>query len=223
MSVAPVLPRRGLIFILVSPSGAGKSTLSRLLLQEEPRMAMSVSVTTRKKRSNEVNGVHYHFIDEKRFLQMRDRGELLEWAEVHGNFYGTPREPVEEALAEGRDILFDIDVQGTLELYTTMRADMVAVFILPPTIGEQISRLRRRATDDDAAILKRLTTARKELTLWHEFDYVVVNDDLDRAYSEIRAILQAERLKRQGKQAGDVIAQLEADLDRVLEAGKLPR
>jgi guanylate kinase len=218
-----ILPRRGLIFILVSPSGAGKSTLSRLLLQEEPRMAMSVSVTTRKKRSNEVHGVHYHFIDQKRFAQMREREELLEWAEVHGNFYGTPREPVEQALAEGRDILFDIDVQGTLELYKTMRADMVAVFILPPTINEQISRLRRRATDDEAAILKRLTTARQELTLWHEFDYVVVNDDLDRAYSEIRAILQAERLKRQGKQAGDVIAQLAADLDTVLKAGKLPR
>lgn len=216
------IARRGLIFVLVSPSGAGKSTLSRALLQREQGLELSVSVTTRQRRTNEVDGVHYHFVDIPTFQDMRKRGQLLESAEVHGNFYATPRAPVEKALGEGRDILFDIDVKGTLELYKTMRADMATVFILPPSIEEQIDRLRRRATDDEAAILKRLGTARSELALWQKFDYVIVNDDLDRAYAELTTILDAERQKRRSQELQPLIDILDHDLTAVLTSGKLP-
>ena len=139
--------RRGLVLIIASPSGAGKSTLSRLLLQTDPQLTLSVSVTTRPRRPSEVDGIHYHFIDKRRFEALRDRGELLEWAQVHGNFYGTPREPVETALEAGRDYLFDIDVQGTLQVYREMRSDVASVFIVPPLISELVEPLRRRAED----------------------------------------------------------------------------
>ena len=188
--------RRGLILIIASPSGAGKSTLSRLLLQTDPDLTLSVSVTTRQRRPSEVDGIHYHFIDKRRFEALRDRGELLEWAEVHGNFYGTPREPVEAALRAGRDTLFDIDVQGTLQVYQALRPDVASVFILPPSIPELVERLRRRAEDDAATIQKRLGSAAKEIPHWRDFDYVLVNDDLDRSFARLQAILAAERLKR---------------------------
>jgi guanylate kinase len=206
--------RRGLVLIIASPSGAGKSTLSRLLLQTDQDLALSVSVTTRPRRPSEVDGIHYHFIGKRRFEELRDRGELLEWAEVHGNFYGTPREPVETALEAGRDYLFDIDVQGTLQVYQAMRADVASIFILPPSIPELVERLRRRAEDDAATIQKRLASAAKEIPHWRDFDYVLVNDDLDRAFAGLRAILAAERLKRSRKEpafeslAGELLADL---------------
>ena len=190
------LPRRGLVLIITSPSGAGKSTLSRLLLQADDQLSLSVSVTTRPRRPSEVDGMHYHFIDKRRFEALRERGELLEWAEVHGNFYGTPREPVETALEAGRDYLFDIDVQGTLQVYQEMRSDVASVFILPPSIPELIGRLHRRAEDDETTIQKRLASAAKEIAHWRDFDYVLVNDDLDRTFAGLQAILAAERLKR---------------------------
>jgi guanylate kinase len=188
--------RRGLMLIIASPSGAGKTTLSRLLLQTEKGITMSVSVTTRPRRASEVDGVHYHFLSKRDFETTRDRGDLLEWAEVHGNFYGTPRAPVEAALSAGGDVLFDIDVQGTLQLYDKARADIVSVFILPPSVKEMQSRLQRRAEDDAGTIMKRLATAKRELPRWVDFDYVIVNDDLDRAFGELQAILLAERLRR---------------------------
>ncbi|MBV8763406.1 MAG: guanylate kinase [Hyphomicrobiales bacterium] len=190
------LPRRGLILIIASPSGAGKSTLSRLLLQADDRLTLSVSVTTRLRRPSEVDALHYHFIDQHQFEMLRERGELLEWAQVHGNFYGTPRRPVETALEAGRDYLFDIDVQGTLQVYKAMRSDVASVFILPPSIPELVERLRRRAEDDESTIQKRLASAAAEISHWRDFDYVLVNDDLNRTFADLRTILAAERMKR---------------------------
>ncbi|SED85082.1 guanylate kinase [Rhizobiales bacterium GAS191] len=209
-----VAPRRGLILIIASPSGAGKSTLSRLLLQKNPDLTLSVSVTTRQRRPSEVDGIHYHFIDKRRFEALRDRGELLEWAEVHGNYYGTPREPVEAALLAGRDTLFDIDVQGTLQVYQALRPDVASVFILPPSIPELVERLRRRAEDDAATIQKRLASAAKEIPHWRDFDYVLVNDDLERSLASLEAILTAERLKRARNDlpAGGLVDELMAEL-----------
>lgn len=190
--------RRGLGLILASPSGAGKSTLSRQLISDEkPTISLSISVTTREKRSSEIDGVHYHFVSKTRFETMRDHGELLEWAEVHGNYYGTPREPVEAAFAEGLDILFDIDWQGTVQVIEKLPADVVTVFILPPSMTELASRLHRRAEDSEEVIARRLANAKTEIAEWRRFDYVVVNDDLQRAYADVRAILRAERLKRE--------------------------
>jgi guanylate kinase len=189
--------RRGLGLVLASPSGAGKSTLSRQLLQTEKDITLSVSVTTRGKRSSEIEGVHYRFVDPRRFAAMRDHDELLEWAEVHGNFYGTPREPVEAAFAAGRDVLFDIDWQGTVQVVEKLPADVVTVFILPPSMTELAARLHRRAEDSEEVIAKRLANAKTEIAEWGRFDYVVVNDDLERAFAEVRAILTAERLKRE--------------------------
>jgi guanylate kinase len=209
--------RRGVMLIIASPSGAGKTTLSRLLLQTVKGITMSVSATTRMRRASEVDGVHYHFLSKRDFETTRDRGDLLEWAEVHGNLYGTPRAPVEKALSDGLDILFDIDVQGTLQLYEKARADIVSVFILPPSVKEMRSRLQRRAEDDMAMITKRLATAKNELPHWADFDYVIVNDDLDRAFSELQAILMAERLRRSRRPAlQHVVDRLGAELGDVL-------
>ena len=189
-------PRRGLMFVISSPSGAGKGTLSRNILDTDRDMTLSISVTTRDRRPSEINGVHYHFISQQRFLSMRDGGELLEWAEVHGNYYGTPQAPVEEALASGRDVLFDIDWQGAAQLRDKMSADVVSVFILPPSMAELRSRLTRRAEDAPEVIEKRLVNARREIAEWSNFDYVVVNDDLDAAFADLTAILRAERSRR---------------------------
>ncbi len=188
--------RRGLMLVLSSPSGAGKSTIARNLLEHDPGLELSVSVTTRPRRPSEIDGVHYHFISQREFDRLRDSEALLEWAEVHGNCYGTPREPAEAAMADGRDMLFDIDWQGAEQLNEKMRADIVSIFILPPSMGELKTRLRRRAEDSDAVIEKRLTNARLEIEHWRSYDYVVINDDLDRAYSEVRAVVTAERLRR---------------------------
>jgi guanylate kinase len=191
------LARRGLMLVLSSPSGAGKTTLSRKLLEIEPTMELSVSVTTRPPRPGEVDGRDYHFIDHARFDAMARNKELLEWAEVFGNMYGTPRAPVEAAMAAGRDIVFDIDWQGTQQLGQSARADMASIFVLPPSIRELERRLRIRAQDDEAVIRRRMAKAADELSHWPEYDYVVVNDDLDRAFADVRTILAAERLKRQ--------------------------
>jgi len=219
----PVTARRGLMLILTSPSGAGKSTLTRQLLQEETEIALSVSVTTRARRKDEIDGVHYHFVDRPAFERMREAGDLLEWAEVHGNCYGTPRRAVEEALSAGKDVLFDIDVAGVRQLAAMVREDMATVFLLPPSVAEQIARLKRRASDDEAAILKRLRTARDEIEHWADFDYILVNDDLGRAFTELKAILHAERLKqRRRPKLEALIAELGRDLDVILGNGRLP-
>jgi len=195
------ITRRGIMLVLSSPSGAGKTTLTRNLLEQENidypgKLALSVSATTRPKRPSEIEGVHYFFKTKRQFEVMRDSGELLEWAEVHGNFYGTPREPVEKALAEGRDVLFDIDWQGTRQLLDKMREDVVTVFVLPPSAPELKSRLVRRAEDSDAVIAQRLRNAAEEFQHWNEYDYILVNRDLDKSFARLRAILTAERLKR---------------------------
>jgi guanylate kinase len=191
------IARRGLMLVLSSPSGAGKTTLSRRLLAEETGLDLSISVTTRRRRRGEVNGRHYHFIDAKRFDQMVRAGGLLESAEVFGNRYGTPREPVERALRAGRDVLFDIDWQGTQQLREKLPQDLVSVFVLPPSIPELERRLRARAQDDEGVIRERMAKAAGEMSHWAEYDYVVINRDIDRAFQEVRSILAAERLRRE--------------------------
>jgi len=189
--------RRGLMFVLSSPSGAGKTTLARLLLKADRNVELSVSVTTRPKRLGETGGRDYHFIDLSRFEAMVKTGKLLEWAEVFNHRYGTPRRPVEQALRAGRDVLFDIDWQGTQQLREKARDDLVSVFILPPTAKELERRLKRRAQDSRDIIGSRMAKAAGEMSHWPEYDYVIVNRDIDKAFSEVRAILAAERLKRE--------------------------
>lgn len=188
--------RRGLLLVLSSPSGAGKTTLTRLLREQEPSLTLSVSVTTRPKRSSEVHGVHYRFISIDEFTEMRDRGDLLEWAEVHGNFYGSPRREIDKALAGGQDILFDIDYQGAMQVREKAASDVVSIFILPPSIPELKNRLERRAEDSADVIARRLSAAKIEIDRWRDYDYVLVNDDLERTFGRLRAILVAERLRR---------------------------
>jgi guanylate kinase len=187
------IARRGLMFVLSSPSGAGKTTLSRMLLNVE----LSVSVTTRPRRPGEIEGRDYRFIDLARFEAMVKRNGLLEWAEVFGYRYGTPRRPVEKALRAGRDVLFDIDWQGTQQLREKARDDLVSVFILPPTIKELHRRLQRRAQDSRAIIVSRMAKAAAEMSHWPEYDYVIVNRDIGDAFGQVQAILVAERLKRE--------------------------
>ena len=191
------------MLILSSPSGAGKTTLTRQLLQApELDLTLSISVTTRQRRSSEVDHIHYHFIKEKRFLAMRDGGELLEWAEVHGNYYGTPREPVEAVLAQGRDVLFDIDYQGTQQVRASAPDDVVTVFILPPSMRELRARLERRAEDPKDVINRRLRNSRNEIARYELYDYVLLNDDIQRAFDQLSAILTAERLRRPRQSQG---------------------
>jgi guanylate kinase len=189
--------RRGLMLVLSSPSGAGKTTLSRQLLEMDSAVELSVSVTTRPKRSGEIDGHDYHFIDRARFDEMVRRGELLEWAEVFEHCYGTPRAPVQVALAAGRDVLFDIDWQGTQQLREKARSDLVSVFVLPPSVDELERRLKARAQDSDDVIHRRMAKAADEMSHWAEYDYVVINHDLETAFRDVRAILAAERLKRE--------------------------
>jgi guanylate kinase len=195
-TTSETIGRRGLMLVLSSPSGAGKSTIARTLLENDSAFELSVSVTTRPRRASEIDRVHYHFISKRDFERLRDTDALLEWAEVHGNLYGTPREPAETALQQGRDMLFDIDWQGARQLSESMRADIVSIFILPPSMAELKARLTRRAEDTSETIDRRLANARAEIEHWQEYDYVVVNDDLDRAYGAVRAIVAAERLRR---------------------------
>ena len=190
------IARRGLMLVLSSPSGAGKSTIARYLMETDQGFDLSVSVTTRARRGSEIEGVHYRFVDERTFTRMREDDDLLEWAEVHGNFYATPRAPVEQAMAEGRDMLFDIDWQGAKQMTQKMRADVVSVFILPPSMTELRNRLTRRAEDAAETIERRLNNAAVEIEHWREYDYVIVNEDLDQAFEAVRAIVRAERLRR---------------------------
>jgi guanylate kinase len=209
---ADAIARRGLMLVLSSPSGAGKSTLSRKLLAADPGVELSVSVTTRKQRPGEVDGRDYHFIDAPRFDAMVEDGDLLEWAEVFGNRYGTPRLPVEAALAQGRDVLFDIDWQGTQQLEKAGR-DLVSIFVLPPSIPDLEQRLRTRAQDSDEVIRGRMAKAADEMSHWAEYDYVIVNTDIDHAFAQVRSILAAERLTRE-RQTGlsDFVRRLQAEL-----------
>lgn len=188
--------RRGLMLVLSSPSGAGKSTISKALLQAEPQLAMSVSATTRTPRPGEVDGKDYHFIALERMKGMIDQGEFLEHAKVFDNYYGTPRAPVEAALASGKDVLFDIDWQGTQQVAANARPDLVTVFVLPPSVEELEKRLRGRAQDPEEVIQKRMSKAADEMSHWPEYDYVIVNRDLDVSIASVRSILHAERLKR---------------------------
>jgi guanylate kinase len=188
--------RRGLALVLSSPSGAGKSTISRALLAIEPDLELSVSVTTRAMRPGEIDGRDYHFIDRAEFDRMVAAGELLEHATVFDNAYGTPRGPVLAALSAGRDVLFDIDWQGTQQVAARMRDDLVTVFILPPSAAELRRRLIQRAADSPDVIARRMSKAASEMSHFPEYDYVVINHDLDRSIAEVRSILTAERLRR---------------------------
>ncbi|MEE7458098.1 guanylate kinase [Methylorubrum populi] len=193
----PDIARRGLILILSSPSGAGKTTLTRAIAQDGGwGLDLSISVTTRARRPSEIDGRHYRFIEREAFEDLRARDDLLEWAEVHGNFYGTPRRPVEKTLGQGRDMIFDIDYQGTRQVRQRLQDDVVTVFILPPSFSELRNRLERRAEDSPETIERRLANARNEMQRWSEYDYVIVNDDLDESFRALQAILTAERLKR---------------------------
>ena len=195
--------RRGMILILSSPSGAGKTTLTRMLMQDKALdLTLSVSVTTRPRRSSEVDGIHYRFLDRREFERMKADADLLEWAEVHGNGYGTPWAPAEKVLAEGRDVLFDIDWQGAKQVRDRLGDDVVSIFVLPPSMTELRSRLVRRAEDSAATIEQRLEAARHEIERWRNYHYVIVNDDLQRAYQDVLAIVTAERLKVRRVQAG---------------------
>ena len=185
------------MLVLSSPSGAGKSTIAQTLLRDDPNLTLSVSLTTRPRRGSEVDGVHYHFVDRQHFVMQRDAGQLIEWAEVHDNLYGTPFRPVQDAMAAGQDMLFDIDWQGAVQMFDQARGDIVSVFILPPSVEELERRLFRRAEDTPEVIAQRLENARVEMREWHRYDYVVVNDDLQKAVENVRAILTAERLRQQ--------------------------
>jgi guanylate kinase len=207
------IARRGLMLVLSSPSGAGKTTLSRRLLTSDSNVEMSVSVTTRPPRPGEQQGRDYHFIDLARFEAMAGQGDLLESAQVFDHRYGTPRAPVEAALAQGRDVLFDIDWQGTQQLREKARGDVVSVFILPPSVGELERRLHTRAQDSDDVIRRRMMKSSDEMSHWAEYDYVIVNNDLDDAFAKVQAILSAERNRRQ-RQIGlsDFVRDLQAGI-----------
>ncbi|WP_054530813.1 guanylate kinase [Erythrobacter sp. SG61-1L] len=190
------LHRRGLMFILSSPSGAGKTTIARKILQQVPGIAMSVSVTTRPMRPGEVDGKDYIFVDRPTFDRMVEEEEFLEWAEVFGNCYGTPKAQIKAGLRAGQDFLFDIDWQGTQQLYQRMEVDVVRVFLLPPSIEELEQRLRSRATDAEDVIQGRMSRARSEISHWDGYDYVVINENVEPCFEKVRGILEAERLKR---------------------------
>jgi guanylate kinase len=208
-----IVERRGLMFVLSSPSGAGKTTLSRMLIAETPNLAMSVSATTRPKRPGEEDGRDYFFVDHARFDQLVADDALLEWAHVFGNRYGTPRAPVDAALASGQDILFDIDWQGTQQLRSRAPKDVVSVFILPPSAQALEQRLHTRAQDSDEVIRARMKKAGDEMSRYDAYDYIVVNDNIGIAFESVRAILRAEQLRRD-RQVGlaDFVEGLRRDL-----------
>ena len=196
MGESPTIKRRGLLLVLSSPSGAGKTTIARRLLDAERDLSMSVSVTTRKPRPGEIDGRDYTFIDEPAFKSMAESNDLLEWARVFDNYYGTPRAPVEAALERGQDVLFDIDWQGAQQLSEKMKHDVVRVFILPPSASSLEQRLRSRAQDPEDILRKRMGAAAAEISHWPEYDYVIVNSDLPTSMEGLTAILAAERLRR---------------------------
>ena len=191
------LDRRGVLFVLSSPSGAGKTTISKKMLAADPDIALSISATTRPPRPGEVDGKDYHFVDVARFKEMAADGEFLEWAHVFGHRYGTPKGRIRGALKEGQDFLFDIDWQGTQQLYQKDQQDVVRVFILPPSIAELERRLRSRGTDADDVIAARMERARAEISHWDAYDYVVINENVNACFAKVREILDAERMKRQ--------------------------
>ncbi|WP_341712557.1 guanylate kinase [Erythrobacter sp.] len=193
----PNLARRGLMFILSSPSGAGKTTISRMLLEADPEIKLSVSVTTRPPRPGEIDGVHYYFVDDAEFDRMVEEDDFYEWATVFGYRYGTPKGRIRAALKEGQDFMFDIDWQGTQQLYQKDQQDVVRVFILPPSIAELRRRLESRAQDSDDVIDERMERARGEISHWDAYDYVVINEDVNACFAKVREILDAERMKRQ--------------------------
>jgi guanylate kinase len=190
------LQRRGLMFVLSSPSGAGKTTIARKLLAQDAEIAMSVSVTTRPLRPGEVEGTDYIFVDHDEFARMVEAGEFLEWAEVFGHHYGTPKAQIKAGLKDGQDYLFDIDWQGTQQLYQRMETDVVRVFLLPPSIESLEARLRARGTDSNEVIEGRMARAQAEISHWDGYDYVVINDDIEQCFAEVHGILRAERLRR---------------------------
>lgn len=214
MSSPDAIARRGLMLVLSSPSGAGKTTLSRKLLAADANFTMSVSVTTRPPRPGERDGIDYHFIDQARFDDLAARGELLEWASVFGNSYGTPKAPVEAALAKGRDVLFDIDWQGTQQIRARMGADVVGVFILPPSAAALRERLLKRAQDSAEVVAKRMAKAAGEISHWQEYDFVFVNDDVERSFAALQAIVASERIRRTRREAGllELVQRLQRDL-----------
>lgn len=188
--------RRGLLIVLSSPSGAGKTTISRMLLESDTEISMSVSATTRPPRPNEVDGTHYHFVSDAEFERMVEEGEFAEWAYVFDHRYGSPKDPIKDALKVGRDILFDIDWQGTQQLRSAFGTELVRIFILPPSMEELERRLRARGTDSDEVIRGRMHRAAGEIGHWAEYDYVLINDNMEQCLSEVRAIITAERMKR---------------------------
>ena len=188
--------RRGLLIVLSSPSGAGKTTISRMLLEADPRIGMSISATTRPPRPGEVEGIDYHFVDEAEFQRMVDAGEFAEWAYVFDHRYGSPKEPIKDALRDGRDILFDIDWQGTQQLKTAFGNDLISIFILPPSMEELDRRLRERGTDNEDVIHGRMRRAEGEIGHYGEYDYVLINSDLAECLDEVRSIIRGERIRR---------------------------
>jgi guanylate kinase len=195
----PAIRRRGFLLVLSSPSGAGKTTITRRLLERDSGLELSVSVTTRPPRVSEIDGRDYHFIDAARFAAMVASGKLLEHATVFGHSYGTPRAPIEAALAAGRDVVTDIDWQGTQQLKKSIRDDIVTIFVLPPGAAALESRLRSRAEDSDIVIAERMANSSEEMSHWPEYDYVVINDDLESCVSVVESILRAERIRRTGR------------------------
>jgi guanylate kinase len=212
---ATAIRRRGFLLVLSSPSGAGKTTITRRLLERDPSLSLSVSVTTRPPRANEIDGEDYRFIDQAVFDRMVADGELLEHATVFGNCYGTPREPIDAAISAGQDIVTDIDWQGTQQLRGSLRDDVATVFVLPPSQHVLEHRLRSRAQDSEAAIIQRLAKSSEEMSHWPEYDYVVINDDLEVCVSLVEAILMAERLKRDRRVGlADFVNQIRAGIRR---------
>lgn len=195
-SAGSAIRRRGFLLVLSSPSGAGKTTITRRLLERDQALSLSVSVTTRPRRSSEIDGRDYHFIDQATFEHMVAGGELLEHATVFGNSYGTPRQPIEAAIEAGRDIVTDIDWQGTQQVSTRLSADLVTIFILPPSLSALEARLRTRAQDSDEVVAARMAKSREEMSHWNEYDYVIVNDDLQNSVTQAETIVLAERAKR---------------------------
>ena len=193
----PARPRRGLLIVLSSPSGAGKTTIARMLLAADAEISMSISATTRPKRPGEEHGRDYYFVDDAEFDRMIDAGEFVEWATVFGSRYGTPKAPVKQALKEGRDILFDIDWQGTQQLEYAFRTDLVLIFILPPSMKELERRLHERGTDSEEIIAGRMRRAAGEIGHWAEYNYVLINDDMEKCLADVKAIIAAERLRRE--------------------------